>query len=231
MKNKHRTMAVLCALGFMLNIAIVFITSGTWWGVQVVSNIVLGALFGYHIVRWRALGEVSVEDMEKNFPTLYMAHGGVVPPSEKSAVLGLFCEDCGKRLQTLRRQTGYHKQTGQPKWDFELQCPDATPYTNGFPYCNKKSYAPAMMAAHVHSGEEISTDCPACIDVMVTDGVINSQQAASLYQAAKVTLRKERYKDSRSYLTSWYPAIYGSGTGTVPTTTPSPSKRRGGGTS
>lgn len=112
----------------------------------------------------------------------------------------VYCSDCGKAYTTRQRQVGFNAKTGKPRFESTKGCPDGDPsaflpYTGSsslfatwsgipmpvWPRCGKM--ATGAFSAPKHTGHgigEVSTECTACVDQMVSDGVIDGATARKL---------------------------------------------------
>lgn len=119
------------------------------------------------------------------------------PASDDSA----FCADCGKAYELRQSQSGFDPKTGQPRLNFALGCPKADPSKqteeyehwlragigHGFrgrryrwPDCGQTTNTPLLPVAHLHDADVTSTDCPACVDQMLREKVIDLPAARKL---------------------------------------------------
>ena len=130
---------------------------------------------------------------------------GEEPVSKKELLIGLldtFCTDCGKVYVTSTKHVGYDSKTGEKKYEHVRGCPDADSsrtFPSDYPNCGRKPSTVAKPGVHTHDPLKVETSCGACIDTMVTDGVITKVQADKLY--ADIGARVP----DRDFLSSYYP--------------------------
>lgn len=112
-----------------------------------------------------------------------------------------YCKDCGKVFAIRQKQTGFDPKTGKPKLSFELGCPVADPnkttpeyQTYGrypiagpfmgdiylWPNCGDTKVMPLIPVGHNHAQPETKTDCPKCIEDMLSAGIIDLPSARKL---------------------------------------------------
>lgn len=107
-----------------------------------------------------------------------------------------YCTDCGKQFVTSRSHDGFNPHTGADKVKTRRHCPDYAKPIKGLP----AGYSSAFMfgtdypncgnilakrskpvSNHSHPNPyKTDMGCPACIDQMLTDGVITDMQASDL---------------------------------------------------
>lgn len=110
--------------------------------------------------------------------------------SERLNTKQAYCRDCGQRFTMHEHQDGYDTKTGAPLYKQTFYCPDwgnaaslkASSYLSysSYPNCGVATRVPKK-PAHLSHGKSVTVaQCPGCVDQMLTDGVINEQQAADL---------------------------------------------------
>jgi hypothetical protein len=148
----------------------------------------LGLVLGSLLVRGWMRGETSKLQKKIDSGTVDTPRSGVQ----------IYCRGCGKELQSVRSQKGFDGTTGDPIYSFSRRCPDWTLPRAGTPgwllgerlelvNCGTRSYS-QLVRGHNHADElVVNTSCPTCVDIMLTDGVIDQNQAAKLYAKAGVS--------------------------------------------
>lgn len=109
-----------------------------------------------------------------------------------------FCPDCGKAMIMVQAQRGFDAKTGEAVYEYAKSCPDWK-YGYGYGYrfsmlsmpdqpgrCRQTKITPHEPAKHTHTEVpfQVDMDCIACIDQMVSDGVLPTEQAWKLYARA-----------------------------------------------
>jgi hypothetical protein len=160
-----------------------------------VSTVSMGALAIVGAIVIRAFGPDPYKEPEPQ------AH----PKDDNSS----FCSDCGKQYELRQSQRGFDSRTGLPKLSFRLGCPDAdpteeteewksyrrswsgpssvysaTPPFRGqryqWPNCGKVVRSALLPPTHQHEASATSTSCPACIQQMLSDDIIDLASARRL---------------------------------------------------
>jgi hypothetical protein len=129
------------------------------------------------------------------------------PPGKKEQD-SKFCKDCGQLFTMRQKQTGFDPATGKPRLSFELGCPDGDPTKTSpeydswlrypaplrggpitdmflWPNCGKTKVVPLTPVGHNHGQAETKTDCPKCIDEMLSAGIIDLPAARKLMSAIR----------------------------------------------
>lgn len=88
----------------------------------------------------------------------------------------LFCMDCGQRLVQWKHQNGFSDVTGEPYLMEFMACPDWDASNDEGYTCNRRVTTEARAYDHTHEEGEVVGDCPACLDLMVRNGIISREQ-------------------------------------------------------
>lgn len=130
----------------------------------------------------------------------------LTPPNPKKESTSKYCKDCGRIFTMRQKQTGFDPSTGRPRVSFELGCPDADPnkptpeytaygrypmagpFTGSvflWPNCGDTKYVPLTPVGHNHADADTKTDCPKCIEDMLTTGIIDLPSAKKLMSSIR----------------------------------------------
>lgn len=132
----------------------------------------------------------------------------LTPPDPKKESTSKYCKDCGKIFTMRQQQRGFDPNTGSPKLSFDLGCPDAdptrptaayrtwaaSPYPMSitsmpreydWPDCGKTKYVPLTPVGHNHADDGVQTNCPKCIEDMLTTGIIDLPSAKKLMSSIR----------------------------------------------
>lgn len=122
------------------------------------------------------------------------------PRMRKEESTSKYCKDCGQLFTMRQKQEGFDPETGKPRLSFELGCPDADPsktslaYNNWgrypmggpppdpylWPNCGETKIRALTPVGHNHTQAEVKTDCPKCIEDMLSTGIIDLPGAKKL---------------------------------------------------
>jgi hypothetical protein len=157
------------------------VSSGVWAVVVFVLAFGVSGLIAFSVFHQLARKPKTLTEYNEAVGALYQAH-----PID----LQLYCRSCGSALVTATLQTGFDAYTGKPTFGHFRKCPNKVLTANGGheqPDCHVRGASAPSEGLHTHDPAEADTACPACIDVMIRDGVIDDAAAKKLYAAAGIT--------------------------------------------